>query len=491
LDSRSEPLVLANLPQEDSWFSGFPNELYLANVIERFTENRIQILTVDNQRYVTRIHAETWQSMYREARNAMETWLSGAYTAPQVNAAIREFAATAGAPEMASVIDGKLNTRLHYSNRTNGDPVLVAVGRGMNPLVYTTLIDAGKPLHYSEVHALVEQRTGESQDLRRVHSSLQEMAKLFGRGIYGLMEHMPLSVDERNEVVRESEAIIREGHPGRQWHIAELFELLEERCPDVDSLTPYVIGIALETSENLVNLGRGVWVAQDSSGPIAERIDIEDAIVSLLSEAGTPLKTDMLFRQLSEKRGSSTYIQIQPSAKLIRVAPNTWGLRDRDSGLSEHEINTLLDQLAFVLNAKNHGLHLDELVDSLRPHSPIVFDPYILLYIAYLDPRFMAGRGSLIGLSWWMDVRRLNASAAIQRAIREMQKPFTVEEARVRASSLAGREISTQQVSAHLWQKATYDADTDRWTCDEIEEDSVERRKRSTEELENELAELI
>ena len=90
----------------------------------------------------------------------------------------------------------------------------------------------------------------------------------------------------------------------KQWHSSEILSALTEAEVPISSMTKYVVDFLLRGSRVLKNLGRMTWVADaDNSWSATNRIDIRQAINSLIEAAGRPLSSAGVQSRLVAVRG--------------------------------------------------------------------------------------------------------------------------------------------------------------------------------------------
>jgi hypothetical protein len=154
---------------------------------------------------------------------------------------------------------------------------------------------------------------------------------LLGRGTYGVDRHLP-KAEILQRVSDEAEDIVASGPRGRQWHASEILSALVERdSSDLseESVNKYIVDIALRKSGDLKRLGRMIWKEVDTSDDVS-RIDVRQAVISLLQQAGRPLQTDEIRQRLIALRGVNEHFQIATVDPVLRVGVGLWGLNDRD-----------------------------------------------------------------------------------------------------------------------------------------------------------------
>jgi hypothetical protein len=217
---------------------------------------------------------------------------------------------------------------------------------------------------------------------------------------------MPLKEDEIEDILNAVESIIYENNKEKQWHCRELIEILYNIRPYIpEVINLYILNIILEKSDKLTYLGRFVWSYKKSEAKSKpSRIDISQAYISILTEAGKPLSEKELKRRLLKKRGIDTSLQIHPNEKMIPIQPGLWGLVERDISISNKEKKIYLNTLYKILKRRKKALHITEIkkfINKSRIKIPDQVNSYMLYRLAQVDQRFRIARGQLIGLKSW------------------------------------------------------------------------------------------
>jgi hypothetical protein len=106
--------------------------------------------------------------------------------------------------------------------------------------------------------------------------------------------------------VSQAEDCVLSGPVGRQWHTSELLAVLTER--EITSgmkLDKYVLDHVLRKSGVLSSLGRMIWMqTQTGAESTSNRLDLRQAAISLLSDAGRPLSTIEIKQGITALRGA-------------------------------------------------------------------------------------------------------------------------------------------------------------------------------------------
>ena len=321
------------------------------------------------------------------------------------------------------------------------------------------------------------ERYGKEVDVRRAHSAALQVAILYGRGLYGLIKHCLLAYEEREIICEETLAIIINGSSTRQWSCAELIDTLNERDLNFDErLNKHTLNIALRGSSEIKYLGRFLWAqsaAASSAG--ATRIDIRQAVTSLLIQAGRPLTRPEIKDALRKDRGINDTFQIHPGGSIIRVGEGLWGLIERDLPLSLADQEQLIAVLQKLLREKNSGIHVDEIMpclESVFEQASRINDPNLIFAVAQRSGVMRKSIGGYLYLPEWDGPRRLNPSQAILEAFKQSSVyGVTANQVLKSASIILGREISRLSSYSYLSSIARFDEVKKLWVLsDSVDE---------------------
>jgi len=332
LFDRTEPLVLELLEIEDPWFQGFSgkNYTYLANVIQMFSENAIQVINAERRNVITRISQKAWDLLVRDIKASLKQKAKlKIWTRSDVNQYIESRLSEHSAKELSPLIQESVGEYLQYED-DQPDAVLVAYGKSAESVITAVLSQADEPLHFTEIANKASSLLGKPVDVRRAHSALARKGVwLFDRGTYGLIEHCPLPESKRLSIRNMVESLLYEGPINKQWHSKEIIEQLNDRCSDIPGeLDPYVLRMCIEESDKINFLNRMVWARSDSGLNVEDRVGVAEAFIQILEEAGEPLSGQELKDRLSETRGVDENMQIHPNDRLVAVGKNIWGLSE-------------------------------------------------------------------------------------------------------------------------------------------------------------------
>lgn len=365
LSDRNYPLPLIGAAALDPWFDGLSERPHAANyLLTNLCDAGVSILEISGVEYLTFLKNEDWARATQAARQMLaqaadEKWAK-ADCKYQVGLLLPE-----ESNEFRSILWEMASRWCHFVE-DQGIERLVSFGRGVEQLVEAVLHDAKSPMHYSEITKIVSERSGRDIDERQVRNAAAEVSYLFGPGTFGSIDHLCVERSDWESFADEAAEIISEGGSGRQWHASEIIEALRERGIEVpDPFDKYQIDIALKQRGDLRNLGRMVWVDGSSDSEEA-RVDIRQAILSIVRDADGPISTSEMRQRLVAVRGINENMQFHVFAPLIKLDAQTWALNDRDMELKRNEQLQFLEKLVQTL--LRHGSPLD-LVDaaSLSP----------------------------------------------------------------------------------------------------------------------------
>lgn len=484
LDGRDDPLPFSGLPILDTWFCGIEQMREPFNYLlehQRILNHHFTLLQANGQLFVSRLSQDEWNKTVKQAMRLLGDGVNQGWCLSEARRRVGDLLGNKGG-ELRSELWATAKQFAHFSSpHTDSEPVLVSYGRGAEALVEAVLSESDRPLHYSEIPQRVAERYGKSIEVRRAHAAAGKVALLYGKGFYGFLKHCPLNYQERELVREEVLEAISHGASDRQWSCAELMDILNERGLDFDGrLNAYTLNIALIGSSEINYLGRYLWAQSGTaSSGASHRIDIRQAVTSLLMQAGKPMSTSEIKETLRKDRGISNSFQIFPGESIISVGTGLWGLIERDLPLDNAEQAQLIDVLQKVLRDRNAGIHISEILPCLEgvfePASRIK-DPALIFAVAQRSGVMRKSVGGYLFLPEWGEPRRLNQSQAILEVLKQSgEHGLTANEIVKSASALLGREIPRENLRGHLSAVARFDEETKRWViasaADELDDD--------------------
>lgn len=472
LKDRSEPLFLNILGAEDPWFDGFsdrPN--FLSSVISRFTQGTVFVLRIDNIYVLSKISQESFESLINQVKDLLEKSVSLNLRKEELEDRILGVCVEYGCSDLFSLVKSLLSDTIHFVIDEHGNQIFNGIGRSAEQYAMTILSDAERPLHYSEVWEKMKTIKNENVDVRRVHNALAQHPGifLFNRGTYGIKRHLRFTDEQISEIKSAAEDLIQSGNEYKQWHLAELVELIHEGIDFKYAIDKYSLGIILSDSEYLVSLGRQVYVSKyHDQLSTNDRIRIEDAMISILEKEGGPMNLEGLKAKVSQHRGLKPNSPILPGKNLIKIKPSVWGLRHRDIGLNDSELEAGLNIILKFIFDHVHSIHFSELPDLFSRSTLVLpkdFNTYVFLSLCGTDDRFRVWPGGLIGHSSWKNSRRHSFASAFREVLSSLSGPHDINSIYEQVSHLLGRSVPKIRISNALSTRGIpYDREKGVWT---------------------------
>jgi len=426
LRDRSYPLPAKGIEAADLWFEGigeFPDVLHY--ILDNFCGDDIGVVSVDGVEYFAQINQSRWDAAITEARRLLESGVGKAWTEENCRALVNNLLSEKSR-EFRGLLWDKVAGLCHFSTDGNGS-VLTSFGRGVEQLVEAVLNESDEPLHFSTISALAADRSGRPVDIRRAHNAAAAVGYLLGRGTYGAERHLPRP-EVLQKISEEAEEVITLGAVGRQWHASEILSSIVESEADgsfPSQLNKYIVDIALQKSGNLKRLGRMIWSGGDAD--LEARIDIRQAIVSLVQQAGRPLRTDEIRQRLIALRGVNEHFQIASHDPLLRVGVGLWGLNDRDISIKREHQPRLWEGLVGILRNRGSGVHVSELERS-NLTSVTGMSAQGLFSLAIFDDRLKVNSGQYLYLAEWEGPRRESVGEALRAVLVPSNGPMEFDE---------------------------------------------------------------
>lgn len=398
LAGREFPLPLIGVEAVDRWFDGIGKNAAAARyILKSLCVTPVGLITVGGVDYLSHLDQDSWNATVASARNLLKQAVGEKWTRAHARMMV-EGLLPVEAAELKSILWSELAPKCHFTGDFD-EAILLRYGSGADQIVEAILFEAEEPLHFTEIARLASERARREIDERRAHNAAQEVGYLFNRGTYGLLKHVPLSSAELAAIAEEAAEIVEEGEQGKQWHASELLDELRNRGVVNDArVDKYIVNIALAEQQQLKPLGRMVWViAGDTSD--ATRIDIRQALIAILQQAGQPLSSDELRQRLIAVRGINSTMQFGVVDPLIKLDASTWGLNDRDLAVKREEQPQLLDKIVSELHARRRPVHINEAGSVFGNAIP----PRALFCLASIDSRLCVGTDRSLRLRQWIE----------------------------------------------------------------------------------------
>lgn len=456
LRDREFPLPVLGVEAIDPWFSGIaaaPNAFRY--ILSNMCATSANIVEVDGIAYLAFLDQQRWEATLSEARRLLASGTDDGWTEQHCRSLVYALLPDQAA-DFRTLLWERATVLCHFSDDDTGGRVLRSYGRGAEQLVEAVLHDADRPLHYSEILERVSLRSKREFDIRRIHNAAAAVGFLLGRGTFGLAKHLPLDAKDLAALAEQAEGVISDWPSGRQWHATELLTaLIEAGSRQALAADKYVLDAALRRSGEMQSLGRLVWT-RGGAGADQARIEVWQAVVALVRQAGGPLTTAEIRQRLVAIRGLDEHVQLNNRRPLIRVGPSLWGLIDRDIGLTSDEQIEFTDALAALLARRGTGLHASELAAVLTSNMSVE----TALSLASLDGRMRVSVGQYIYLESWGEPRRETVSAAVEAVLLNLDGPTPFIEIFGLVQDRIGRRCERTAVSGCLQALgATFGAD--------------------------------
>jgi len=462
LEGRNSPLFLNGLSAIDPWFEGAEELAYtLLQVGNHIPRLGFHILTWNDSPVVSRLNQTQWKEAIEEAKGILMA-IAG-QNLSEGDALSQAAGVLIGKGEdMREALQDEVTKLCIWSPRPDGSRILTGFGKSLAAVVSALLQESDTPLHVDEILKRTRANsTYEAINVPYIRGTLAEVGILYGRGTYGLMKHCPLNAQQMLSIRAEAEDIISGGLSSKQWHSSELFnELVNRGFSFEGKLTKYIINIALANSSSLVYLRRMIWGVRGEWNDSADaRLDVKQAIVSLLENEGKPMTTAQIRSKLIEDRGLNIHFQIWASSPLVRIGPGVWGLEVRDVDMERAGATTY--RLLKELSIRQEGMHVSEVVAFLGLSSE---DEVSMLASIGNKDGLRMDKGQYCYLQPWGESRRISVWEAATSTLKAHPQGLPRGELHMYVDRMVKRKVDRQQLSGILQNiDAVYDPTSSLW----------------------------
>lgn len=460
LTGRTSPLLLEGISAIDPWFEGSEKLTHaLKEVCKHVTALQFSILTIDETPVLSRISQAAWHGICVDAKLMLEKISDLGLTEEIVKVQIQGLLSGLG-HDLNEPLWEKVSTLGIWVKEPNGPRKLVGFGQTSASLVMAIMNASDSPLRCDEIFKRVEE-SGPGNNFQSIKNAVMENGYLLGRGLYGLRKHCPLDEGELETIRTEVENIFACNDPAKQWHSDELVDEIQNSGFNFEGrLDKYNIFFALEKSDSITYLGRMVWVSKDHTRQTADsRLDVRQAIISLLESAGHPLTSSEIKKRLNADRGVNVYFQIFPNKPLIRIRPGVWGLFPRDVTIldSDKKIHDLLSELS----ARQEGMHSSEIAKFLGLSNE---DDVSLIVCLGQESGLKFDKGQYCYLEAWGTSRRVSIMESVEKALDSFPDGITLSRLHNIAEKETKRPIQRTLISTMLQHiDAEFDASNMLW----------------------------
>jgi hypothetical protein len=473
IDNRTSAMPLSGLHIYDPWFSDLdgyiqPFKFFLQSILHN---SQFNIFAVRDIAYISRLSESEWQSLLKQSQNFLEASV-GKVTRNEARKEI-EYFFFGKSMDMLEELFNVACEKAHFSDETDTG-VLIGYGKNAESQCKAVLLSSDYPLHYSEVKRKIEKVFGKEHDEMRVLNALSSFAHRFGPGTYGLEKHILLNEQERALICQEVIEIMSNGLAGRQWSLKELLKALYlgdfGSSAYEDKLDTYSLDYVLKQNNNLHYMGRDMYQLKQDGATYTKRIDLKEAVISILKEAGKPLRYEEIKQKIQTQRGLGDTFQIHPKDSLIAVSTGVWGLIERDLPITSEQQIELCEALHALLEQIQKGIHITEikqLINLAYPPASVISEPSCIFSIAQKikNEVFTSSHEDYLYLREWGSQRRATRTEAVIKVIANLPlNGKTMHEIIDDVCSIIERKTNSLDFSRLLnLNGARYDEETKRW----------------------------
>lgn len=396
LADREFPLPLIGAEALDPWFSGVAaHRDAVRYLIANMCNAAVSLVEIDGVEYLTFLSQESWHEIVATARRLLASGVDHQWTEQDCQHYVKLLVPDE-AREFGTLLWEISSKWCHFADDAESR-TLISYGRGVDQVVEAVLLESDTPLHYSEITIQATARAGRDLDERRVHNAAAEVGYLFGPGTYGMLKHVSVSRAAWEALADEAAEIVVEAPFDRQWHASELIDLLVGRGVALpDNFDKYQMDIALKQVGQLHSLGRMVWTKCEAANESA-RVDIRQAVIAILQNAGEPLTSIELRQRLVAVRGINQGMQFQVIDPLIKLNSQLWALNDRDLLIKRPDQPAFLDSIVTRLRSKMKPVHISECAEIAGSSVPA----RAVFCLAASDARLRVTQDRFLTLTEW------------------------------------------------------------------------------------------
>lgn len=126
-------------------------------------------------------------------------------------------------------------------------------------------------------------------------------------------------------------------------------------------------------------------------------MDIRQAVIAILQNAGEPLTSTELRQRLVAVRGINQGMQFQVVDPLIKLSSQLWALNDRDLSIKRSEQPAFLDSIVTQLRSRMTPVHISECAEIVGDAVPA----RAAFCLAALDARLRVTQDRFLTLTEW------------------------------------------------------------------------------------------
>ncbi len=249
-------------------------------------------------------------------------------------------------------------------------------------------------------------------------SALPEEVLYFRRGVIGLEQHFPDFRSWLERLPLRCVEIMQELPEGRQWLVPELHQRLQEQGQVPQWLGHWHLASLLRRSGRVAYLGR-LRVALLAAGAPPQRILLEDAALTVLEEAGTPLPFDEIARRVrlrTDAQDASLNLMLL-SSPFLKLGGDQYGLVERDVPGGAGAIASASQAVVDELSGRGRGLTFHQANQLARAATGQPWSDELLASLLRNEPQLRLARSGHVGLASWDDVRAPKRSELIRQQV--------------------------------------------------------------------------
>ena len=325
------PLSLDHIETKDPWFSGIrSHQKFLKNLINAMKEHNIRVIKIGDKYYLSSIEQPVWQRTVEAAKALLSSSIDKGWSETETLLNVQRLLPDS-ARKFKNLLWDHVSTSCYFKINRDGTRTLIDYGIGLPRTIRVILSESDAPMHHREIIRAIKHRLGLSLTPLQVCPAANSGSFSFGKGVYGLDKHISFSDAQIADICREAESIVYASKTKKQWHCFEiLFKLSKQVDQSYDKLDIHLLNIVLSKSRRLTSLHRMVWTATESYSKGEKRVNRAQAIIAIIKEAGHPLKLSEIKERLHKVAGVNKILFIPRHPSLVRVAPNTWDVKDED-----------------------------------------------------------------------------------------------------------------------------------------------------------------
>lgn len=328
------PVTIEYLGVVDECFSHEETEKNLLGfLISTCCWGRFRFVEFDENVFLSRIS----QKMLDEARLSVKNLVAECLGKTKLE--IESLAKNVVYPEGREFVSSLVSDALKHSifEQRDGNEVLLTYSERRSGLSIAEhiMLNAENPLSNEEIEQIIQIQFPDAE-VRSVMNRFQELKDVFPlrHGAWATIKHLGFSDHELSRLKAEIQRAV-DSIDKTQFHSQDILSILQNNGSEFSSrldgfkLAGLIRKFCLETY-----LGRSVFSKDRNS---TSRILLHDVIVSVLREAGQPLKNAEIKKRVTRVRGFEGYFQVFPKPPVIGLgqgyfALDHWVIRKEGNG---------------------------------------------------------------------------------------------------------------------------------------------------------------